>query len=180
MKSLLAGVVILVGCSGGGGTTDGGTGGDGGGSGTPCTFTWSGAISGTTPCNPGSDNDKLLGVTTAATVGWLVIQGPTAEHNISFGFHLTKPPAAMTYPGTTMDGQFCTASLAPKAGPVGTWSASSKPLSSGMPQGSCSITFTSLVDTSSSATSRYVVHGTATATLVKTSDMSMVTLNVTF
>jgi hypothetical protein len=146
-----------------------GAGGAGGAADSPCTITWSGAASGTADCTD-SASSKFIGVMTAATVGWQV-NGDTADHKTTFQFSLAKPPAAMTYDGTEADDQFCTADF------LSTWSANSK-----MPAGctSCSITLDSVVDDSSGSTSTFIVHGTATATLLKGGDPAAVTLDVTF
>ena len=166
--------------SGSGGSTgaSGGTGsgasGSGGSSDSPCTMTWSGAAMGTADCTD-SVSSKFIGVMTAATVGWQVI-GETAEYKTNFQFSLAKPPAAMTYDGTMADDQFCTASVT-SADFLSNWTTNSKTPAAGT---SCSITLDSVVDDSSGSTSTFIVHGTATATLVKGTDPATVTLDVTF
>jgi hypothetical protein len=146
----------------------------GGSSETPCTMTWSGAAMGTADCTD-SASSIFLGVMTQPTVVWMVI-GETTDHSASFGFTLAKPPTATTYEGTTADDQFCTASVT-SADFLSNWSADSKSPATGT---SCSITLTSVVDDSSGASSTFIVHGTATATLVKGDDPATVTLDVTF
>jgi hypothetical protein len=140
-------------------------------------MTWSGAVSGTTPCK-GTTWSKFLGVKTAATVTWMVT-GEAQDPFATFSFHLAKPIAAMTYNGTSMPEQACTAGLTQRM-PLSVWNASSRPLSSGMTPGNCSMTITSVSDQTSGSTSTFVVHGKATATLAKTADMSTVELTVTF
>lgn len=164
----------------GGSGTGGATGGVGGGTGgsageSPCTMTWTGAATGTADCTD-SASSKFIGIKTAATVSWAA-SGDTTEYKVNFGFHLAKPPTATTYDGTTADDQFCTANIT-STDFLSVWSADSKAPAGGS---TCSITLTSVVDeTGGGASSEFVVHGTATATLLKGSDASTVTLSVTF
>ena len=163
------------GAGGGAGGAGGGAGGAGGSAGaSPCTMTWTGAATGTSDCTD-SASSKFLGLATAATVSWQV-NGETAGHKATFSFHLAKPPTATTYDGTAADDNFCTASIT-SADFLSVWNVSSKAPKAGA---SCSITLTSVADVSSGTSSKYAVHGTASATLVKASDASVVTLSVTF
>jgi len=164
--------------SGGSSSASGGSGagasGSGGSSDSPCTITWSGAATGTADCTD-SASSKFIGVMTATTVGWQV-NGDTADHKTTFQFSLAKPPAAMTYDGTMADDQFCTASVT-TTDFLSSWSVNSKMPAAGA---SCSITLDSVVDDSSGSTSTFLVHGTATATLLKGTEEPAVTLDVTF
>jgi hypothetical protein len=120
-------------------------------------------------------SSKFIGVMTASTVSWQVI-GETADHKATFQFSLAKPPAAMTYDGTMADDQFCTASVA-TTDFLSNWSVNSKMPVAGA---SCSITLDSVVDDSSGSTSTFIVHGSATATLLKGTEGPAVTLEVDF
>jgi hypothetical protein len=161
---------------GSGGTGAGGSGGATGGSAgaVPCTLTLTGAKTGTVDC---TDNvsSEFIGVTTADTVSWAV-GGDTADAKTNFSFHLAKPVTATTYVGTDADDQFCTASVT-NSDFTGTWTVNSKSPAAGA---SCSITIESVAEDSSGTTSRFVVHGTATATLVKGTDPATVQMDVTF
>lgn len=164
-----------------GGTSGGGAGGAGGSSGSggsagasPCTMTWSGAATGTADCTD-STSSQFMGIATGTTVTWQV-SGETADHKVTFSFALAKPPTAMTYDGTTANDQFCTATIT-TTDFKSTWTADSKAAAAGS---SCSITLTSVTEQSTGASSKFLVHGTATATLLKAVDASTATLSVTF
>ncbi len=141
---------------------------------TPCTMTWSGAVSGSGSCT-GAASDALLAIATSSSgsLNWLV----TAEndtHTASFQYQLPNPPDAMSYTGGTTDTQYCIVSLTPKATGSGHQAISRPNVSTGSPaRGSCRITFTSKTDTSSKSTTRYTVHGTANATLQLATDASV-------
>lgn len=158
--------------TGTGGVSGAGTGGSAGG--VPCTLTISGAKTGTVDCTDNASSE-FIGLVTADTVSWSV-GGDTADAKTTFGFHLAKPVTAMTYVGTDADDLFCTASVT-NSDFTGTWSVNSKAPVAGA---SCSITINSVVEDSSGTTSRFVVHGSATATLLKGTDPATVTMDVTF
>lgn len=162
------------GATGGAGGATGGAGGAAGDAGVPCTMNWTGAVTGTADCTSKSSS-KFLGGGPSPTVNWFVA-GESTDHKVNFSFTVTKPPTATSYTGATGDDLFCEASVVAKD-LTSTWSADSKQAGSGT---SCSITLTSVTDDSSGATSTFIAHGTATATLIKQADASQVSLTVTF
>ena len=101
--------------------------------------------------------------------------GDTADAKTTYTFQLAKPVTAGTYEGAAGD-QFCTANVT-NSDFTGSWTVNSKSPAAGA---SCSITINSVVEDSSGTTSRFVVHGTATATLLKGTDPATVTMDVTF
>lgn len=160
--------------SGAGGGSGSGSAGTAGGAGmSPCTATLSGDVTGTVDCTS-STSSKALGIASESTVGW-VVTGDNGDYSIGYTFTLDKPPTATTYEGTA-DVPACNA-IVQSSDFLSAWVANSRDTTS---SATCSITFDSVTDTSSGSTSTFVVHGSATASLVKASAASTVTMNVTF
>lgn len=137
---------------------------------------------GTADCT-GAASDELLALqTNADALNWLVSKKDT-QYQATFQYQVPNPPAD-SYSGGTTDSQFCLASLVGVTGTTnpGFFARSRENTATGSPAvGTCGITFTSRTDTSSSATKRFTVHGTATATLVSAADAGVTaTLTVTF
>lgn len=152
--------------------------GPGGGATRPCTFTLSGAYTATQACD--GTNPLVLGFITADSTNWLI----NAENDAFFAnvtFSLPTSITATTYVGGLTGVPWCTATVSSKTAAFPGRSASSRPrVSTGTPQGSCSITFTSAVEDSSSSTRRFRVEGTANARVVADTDGSTVDVVVTF
>jgi hypothetical protein len=124
---------------------------------------WSGAATGTADCT-GASSSESFAIATSPTVSWNV-DGDSGQHKVTFGFTLAKPPTAMTVNVTSADF-------------LSIWLANSKTPAAGA---SCSITLDSVTeDTSGGVQSKFLVHGTATATAVNAGDSSTVTVDVTF
>jgi hypothetical protein len=152
--------------------------GPGGGSTRPCTFTLTGAYTATQACD--GDSPVVLGLMTADSTNWL-INAENDDFFASVQFSLPTAITATTYVGGATGLPWCTASVQSKAAAFPGRTASSRPrVSTGTTLGSCSITFTSAVEDSTSLTRRYVVQGTANAKVLNEGDGSSVDVVVTF
>lgn len=145
----------------------------------PCTITLSGALTGSFACT--GTNTRVMGLTTAAFTNWLVI-GQNDAVEVNLNFNLPKMVSAMTYTGGPEEAPSCTASVLPKGGTSPGRTANSRATGAGSqpPFGSCSITFTSVVEDSSRSTTAFVVQGSARAKTINLGDLSTVDLDITF
>lgn len=145
----------------------------------PCTITLSGALTGSFACS--SMNTKVMGLATADLNTWLVV-GANDDVDASLNFRLPKMVSATTYVGGLDEAPSCNASVQPKRGTEPGRTAISRATGGGTlpPRGSCSITFTSVVEDSSRSTTSFVVQGSAKAKTINLGDMSTVDLDITF